>query len=270
MNDSPTRKPQLLTVGQVAERFGISVRTLHHYDALGLLSPSERSPAGYRLYTAADVTRLQHVVVYRRLGFPLEQISALLEAGEGSGRDEVLGHLRRQRESVMSRLDELRELVLAIDRAIEKESTGVNLTKEEQQALFGKNFSDDYAEEAERRWGGTEAWKESKRRTAKYDKKDWSEIKAELDAINAEFVAAMKAGEPPAGSVAMDVAERARVQIDRRFHPVSPAFHRKLADLYLADPRFTQTYEDLAQGLAKYVHDAIHANADRQERAEES
>jgi len=66
-------------VGQVAEQLGVTVRTLHHYDQIGLLVPSERTPAGYRLYTTGDVTRLQNVVVYRRLGFPLEEIALLLD-----------------------------------------------------------------------------------------------------------------------------------------------------------------------------------------------
>ena len=68
-----------LTVGQVAQAFGVTRRTLHHYDEIGLVVPSERTAAGYRLYTAADLTRLQHVVVYRRLGFALEEIALLLD-----------------------------------------------------------------------------------------------------------------------------------------------------------------------------------------------
>src|SRR5664280_2467271 len=70
---------ETLTVGQVAEQYGITVRTLHHYDEIGLLVPRERTSAGYRLYTTADLTRLQHVVVYRRLGFSLEELAVLLE-----------------------------------------------------------------------------------------------------------------------------------------------------------------------------------------------
>lgn len=68
-----------MTVGQVAERFGVTVGTLHHYDEIALLTPRERSAAGYRLYTDADVTRWQHAVVYRRLGFALEEIALLLD-----------------------------------------------------------------------------------------------------------------------------------------------------------------------------------------------
>ncbi len=250
----------MLTVGQVAERFGVTVRTLHHYDAIGLLSPSARSHAGYRLYTEEDVTRLQHVVVYRRLDFSLEEIAQLLDDGT---RPALLEHLRRQRSAVVSRLDELAELVTAIDRALEKEMTGVNLTKEEQRELFGDGFSDEYAAEAQDRWGDTEAWRQSQQRTSRYTKADWEEIKAEAEEVNAAFVAALEAGEPATSEAAMDAAERARLHIHERFYSLSADFHRNLGDLYVSDPRFTKTYEDIRPGLAQYVRDAIHANADR-------
>src|SRR5450759_5270349 len=86
-----------LTVGQVAEQFGVTVRSLHYYDEIGLLVPSERTSAGYRLYTTRDITRLQNVVVYRRLGFALEEIAALLEEQADADRPAVIRHLRRQR-----------------------------------------------------------------------------------------------------------------------------------------------------------------------------
>ncbi|WP_152190501.1 MerR family transcriptional regulator [Georgenia satyanarayanai] len=250
----------VLTVGQVAERFGVTVRTLHHYDAIGLLSPSARSHAGYRLYTEEDVSRLQHVVVYRRLGFSLEEIAGLLDDGTRPAR---LEHLRRQRSAVMSRLDELAELVTAIDRALEREMTGVNLTKEEQRELFGDGFSDEYASEAQERWGDTEAWRQSQERTTRYTKADWQEIKAESEEVNAAFVAAMEAGLPPTSEAAMDAAEGARRHIHERFYDLTPEFHRNLGDMYVSDPRFARTYEDIRPGLAQYVRDAVHANADR-------
>jgi MerR family transcriptional regulator, thiopeptide resistance regulator len=248
-----------LTVGQVAEQYGVTVRTLHHYDEIGLLVPGERTSAGYRLYSDKDIARLQHVVVYRRLGFALEEIALLLDDASAD-----LGeHLRRQRETVMSRLDEMRELVTAIDRALEKEMSGTKLTKEEQKELFGDGFSDDYAQEAEQRWGETEAWKQSQSRTSKYTKADWADVKAEMDATNAAFVSAMDDGEPATSERAMDAAEQHRLHIHRRFYDLSNEFHRGLGDMYLADPRFMKNYEDLRPGLAQYVHDAIHANADR-------
>ncbi len=84
--------------------------------------------------------------------------------------------------------------------------------------------------------------------------------------MNAELVAALQAGEPPTSERAMDAAEAHRMHIHRRFYDLDHTFHRGLADMYIADPRFTKTYEDQAPGLAQYVRDAIHANADRHER----
>lgn len=249
-----------LTVGQLAEQFDVTVRTLRHYDDVGLLVPSDRSAAGYRLYSADDVTRLQHVVVYRRLGFGLEEIRLLLDQPES-----VEEHLCRQRAAVMSRLGEMRDLVVAIDRALEKERTGMKLTREEQKELFGEGYSDEYAAEAEQRWGDSDAWRQSKERTSRYTKQDWEAVTAEADAVNAAFVGALTAGLPADGEQAMDAAEAHRRHIHDRFYDVTPAFHRNLADMYVADPRFTKTYEDLEPGLAQYVRDAIHANADRQE-----
>jgi DNA-binding transcriptional MerR regulator len=248
-----------LTVGQVAEQYGVTVRTLHHYDEIGLLVPGERTSAGYRLYSETDIARLQHVVVYRRLGFALEEIALLLDDVSA----DVGEHLRRQRDAVKSRLDELSDLVTAIDRALEKEMSGTKLTKDEQKELFGDGFSDDYAEEAEQRWGETDAWKQSQGRTSKYTKADWVEVKAEMDATNSAFASAMADGEPATSDRAMDAAEQHRLHIHNRFYDLTHEFHRGLGDMYLADPRFTKNYEDIRPGMAQYVRDAIHANADR-------
>ena len=248
------------TVGQVADLFGVTVRTLHHYDEIGLLSPSERSRAGYRLYTDGDLTRLQQIVVYRRLELPLEQIASLLD-----GAEDAVAHLRRQRATVQTRLDELRGLVDAIDRALEREMSDQPATPEEMKELFGDGFSDEYQQEAKERWGDTDAWKQSAERTRRYTKTDWEEVKAEMEATHAAFVRAKRAGEPASSEAAMDAAERHRLHIHSRFYDLDHTFHRALADMYVADPRFTKTYEDLEPGLAQYVHDAIHANADRQQ-----
>jgi len=253
-----TQEMTTWTVGQVAELFGVTVRTLHHYDEIGLLVPSERSGAGYRLYTDGDLARLQQVVVYRRLELPLEEIATLLD-----GDEDAVDHLRRQRATVMSRLDELRELVSAIDRALEREMNDQPATPEDLKELFGDGFEDEYQQEAEQRWGETDAWKQSQSRTKRYTKADWARVKAEADAVNAAFVTALTAGEPATSEAAMDAAEQHRLHIHERFYDLDHTFHRGLADMYVADPRFTKTYEDIAPGLAAYVRDAIHANADR-------
>ena len=247
-----------LTVGQVAQTFGVTVRTLHHYDAQGLVVPSARTRSGYRLYTDADLSRLAVVVTYRRLGLPLTQVRALLD-GEGSAAE----HLRRQRDAVLTRLDELTDLVTAIDAALEAEMNDRPATAEELKDLFGDGYAEEYATEAEERWGETDAWQQSASRSKRYTPADWGRIKAEMDAVNAALVAALTSGAGPESDEAMDAAEAHRAHIARWFYDLDHPAHRGLADMYLADPRFTKTYEDQAPGLAQYVHDAIHANADR-------
>jgi DNA-binding transcriptional MerR regulator len=250
----------MLTVGQVASEFGVTVRTLHHYDEIGLLVPSERSLSGYRLYTDADLARLRQVVAYRRLGFSLERVAAVL----ASDADPV-SHLQRQREAVSQRISELGSLADALDRAMEAEVNGYQITKEEQREIFGEAFSDEYAAEAEQRWGETDAWAQSRERTKQYTKADWQQVKLETDEINDAYAALLAAGEPPTGEQAMAVAERARQHITRWFYDCPPRMHAGIAQMYVEDPRFRATYEQHTEGLARFVHDAVQANAGRQE-----
>ena len=246
------------TVGQAAEEFGVTVRTLHHYDEIGLVIPSERSHAGYRLYTDPDLQRLARVVVYRRTGLSLEEIREVLDGGDAAAA------LSRQRAAVLTRIDEMRGLVEAIDTMMEAEMSERPATEAELREMFGDGFDESYAQEAEQRWGESDAWHQSRSRTSRYTKADWAQVKAEMDAVNAAFVAALTAGEPATSEAAMDAAEAARLQIHTRFYSLTHEFHRNLADMYVSDERFTRTYEDIHPGLAQYVRDAIHANADRQ------
>jgi DNA-binding transcriptional MerR regulator len=257
---NPSPEAQALTVGQVAERFGVTVRTLHHYDEIGLLTPSARTHAGYRLYTREDLQRLASVVTYRRLGFGLEEVTELL-AGDGSVRD----HLIRQRAAVQERLGELQELVGAIDRALEREMNEQPATDADLKEIFGDGFGEEYAAEAQERWGDTDAWRQSSARTKEYTKADWAQIKEDQDANVAAFLDAKRAGLPATSPEAMDAAEAHRRLIHDRFYDVSYAMHKGLADMYVADPRFTATYDEAPgePGLAAYIRDAIHANAAR-------
>ncbi len=247
-----------LTVGEVAERFGITVRTLHHYDEIGLLTPSRRCASGYRVYTPADLTRLSQVIVYRRLEFSLDEIASLLDEGN------EVSHLIRQRERVMSRLDEMKDLVAAIDQALEKAMTNTPMTDDDMRELFGDGF-DDYQAEAEQKWGETAEWKESQRRTKSYGKDEWVQIKAEGEAAEKALSDAFRAGLPPDSEEAMNAAEQHRLQVNRWFYDCPPAFHRKLGDMYVSDPRYVARYDDSfgLPGFAAYCRDAIHANADR-------
>ncbi len=243
------------TIGEVAQEYGVTVRTLHHYDGIGLLTPSQRSDGGYRLYTDADQRRLAAIVGYRRLGFPLQTIGRLLD-----GEEPLADHLRRQRAAVIHRLDELRSLVAALDTALEHEMND-KMTDADLRALFGDGFDDTYAAEAQDRWGHTDAWQQGQARTASYTREQWQAIKTEGDAIIAAFAAALTNGEPADGDVAGAAVRAHREHIQRWFFDLDDHLHARLGELYAGDQRYG--YDDIAPGLGAYVGEAITSHAQR-------
>jgi DNA-binding transcriptional MerR regulator len=241
-------------VGELSTLAGVTVRTLHHYDEIGLLIPSERSATGYRLYSYADLERLQEILVWRQLGFALEDIGALLD-DPAHDRETAL---RRQRELVGSELERLRATARALDAALAAHRQGDQMQPE---SMFEGFDPTRYEEETRERWGDTDAYRESARRTAGYGEPEWTQIRAEADGVVADFARLLAAGGPADGAEAGAVAERHRRHIIRWFYDVSPSMHRNLAAMYIADARFAASYERVAPGLAQYVHDAVLANA---------
>ncbi|OEJ40207.1 transcriptional regulator [Streptomyces agglomeratus] len=247
------------SVGQVAGFAGVTVRTLHHYDEIGLLSPSGRSHAGHRRYDDADLDRLQQILFYRELGFPLDEVAALLDDPGVDPRE----HLRRQHELLSARVTKLQEMAAAVETALEARKMGIKLTPEEKFEVFGDHDPEQYAEEVEQRWGDSEAYKESRRRTASYTKEDWLRIKAEGEENTARLVAAMEDGAAPGSVRAMDLAEEHRALISRNHYDCGYEMHVCLAEMYVADERFTTSIDAAKPGLAAYLREAILANAAR-------
>lgn len=251
------------TVGPAAEAVGTTVRALHHYDAIGLVVPSGRTDAGYRVYTDADLDRVRRVLVHRELGFALEDIADLLDGDDDDRARLVAGQLA----AVTERIDRLQQVRAALEQQLEAEMSGTELTQEQKRELFGDTWVENeeaYAAEAEQRWGDTDAWAQSRRRTSTYGPEHWREIAAEADGINGRFVALLQAGEPADGDAATALAEEHRQHIGRWFYDCPPEMHAGLGRMYVEDPRFTATYEALAPGLADYVSRAVQANAARQ------
>ncbi|MFJ8166793.1 MerR family transcriptional regulator [Streptomyces sp. NPDC096136] len=246
-------------VGQVAGFAGVTVRTLHHYDEIGLLSPSGRSGAGHRRYDDADLDRLQRILFYRELGFPLDEVAALLDDPDSDPRE----HLRRQHALLTERIARLQQMAAAVEHAMEAKKMGINLTPEERFEVFGDKDPEQYAEEAERRWGGTEAYAESQRRAASYTKEDWQRIQDEVADWGARYAALVAAGEPADGEAAMDMAEEHRRHICDRYYDCPYEMHVCLGDMYVADERFKAFYDGMGEGVAEHLRDSITANAVR-------
>lgn len=243
------------SVGEVARLAGVSVRTLHHYDRIGLLPPGTRTAAGYRGYDEADIARLQRVLAYRELGFSLEAIGGLLD-----GSDDPVERLRAQHGLVLERMERLAQIAAVLEKTMEAERLGIRLTPQEMLDVFGDENPAQYADEVEERWGDTDAYRQSQERSAGYSKDDWVRIKAGQEAIGERIAAVLRSGAAPGSDEAMDAVEEHRQFIDQHFYACSPEMHTGLGEMYLADPRFTRYYEQLQPGLAQFVHDAILAN----------
>ena len=256
-------------VKQVAEISGLSVRALHHYDAIGLLVPSLRTAAGYRLYTDADLLRLQQILVGRELGLPLEQIRRGLDDPGFDRR----GALLEQRAELERRGRKVAEMIRsidaalalvgrigpAVDHALETEGQSMDM-----QQIFGGFDPAQHEAEVQQRWGTTAAYQVSSQRTRGYSAQDWQRFREEQDSIYAAAVAVLQAGQGPDVAAALEVAERHRLLIDRWFYPCSTAMHCALADLYESDSRFQASIEQHGAGLTRFLAEAIRANARRE------
>lgn len=249
-----------MKIGDVARLAGVTVRTLHHYDEIGLLTPSQRSDAGYRLYTDADLERLQQILFYRELGFGLEQIADVMNAPDFDRRAALL----EQRRLLEAQIRRLQATLNLVDKTMAAIEGGIALTKEEMFEVFGDFDPTQYEDEVRERWGRTDAYKESARRAKQYTKADWERFKDENVQINTDIIRLIEEGVAATDVRAMDAVERHRMLIDRWFYPCSREMHARLSEMYVADERFRRTYEEMHPGMAQYMYDAIHANLARE------
>jgi DNA-binding transcriptional MerR regulator len=244
------------TVGAVAELTGVSVRTLHHYDHVGIVVPSVRTAAGYRGYTDADVERLHLVLTYRAAGLALDEIRALLDDPEVDG----LAMLQHPHALLLQRADGLQRTIKAVEELMNAHRSGIQLSAEEQVEIFGTTaFGEEYAVEAEQRWGDTDAWRQSRERVSRMSKQDWIDLKAEGDALLADLAQAKRDGVAPGSPEGDALAARHRASIER-FYECGGDMHRGLVEMYLADERFAAYYDDVEPGLAQFVHDVVIAS----------
>ena len=244
------------SVGDVARMAGVTVRTLHHYDAIGLLRPSARSTAGYRAYGDADIDRLQRILFYRELGFALDAIAAVLDDPTTTPRD----HLARQRALLTDRIRRLQELVAAIDRSLEAERMGYQLSAEERVEIFGRweppstYFTDLARLRSEpAAFGPTDNWPVPQK------KEEWQAIEDHRRTVAEQMAAAIAAGIAPDSEQGMDVAEQER---GAKTHVQQVL----IAEWYAEQPEyfgFIARPHEQVDGMATWFRDAARANAAR-------
>jgi DNA-binding transcriptional MerR regulator len=243
-------------VKDVARLAKITVRTLHHYDQIGLLVPSSRTEAGYRLYAEEDLHRLQQILLWRELGLPLEEIRRVLDDPDFDRRKALV----RQRKELVARGRRTEAMIRSVDRALASLKGGKKMAAKE---LFEGFDPSRYEDEARERWGESDAYRESVRRTKGYKERDWARMKEEANAILEKLATRMREGAAGHDAEVVELAEQHRLHIDRWFYPCSRKMHEGLAGLYVSDDRFKASLERHGEGLAQFLADAIQANGAR-------
>ncbi|QCT33274.1 MerR family transcriptional regulator [Actinomyces sp. oral taxon 171 str. F0337] len=245
-----------MTVGEVSTLLGVSVRALHHWDESGLVHPSRRSDAGYRLYCETDIMRIQQVLVYRQTGMSLADIKEVLDE---PGADAVT-HLRRQRELLQGQVSHLQQMLLSIDTILDMQQLGGRLSLAETVEIWGTDWDPVYLAEAQAKWGDTEEWAESARRKARMTRADWEQAHSETVALETALAEAMHSGVEPGSPEANALARWHRKDLNRWFE-VSTSKQVVIARSYVADERYARYYDKRAPGLAAWVKDVIDAGA---------
>lgn len=247
----------LYTVGEVAERFSLTVRTLRHWEAQGLLAPTARSWSNYRLYSAEDCARIQRIIIYRATGMKLMDIKSLLDSG-----DSAVGHLRRQRESLLAYRRETDAMIEALDILLEDAMNDKALTVEEIGEILGEADFAAHQNEAEDRYGDTDDWRESRERTASWQTADWRGNAERFHDIESRMIDAIRDGVAPDSKEADSLVEEHREALSE-FFPVTPAKHYIMSRGYIHDERFRAHYDSQYVGFAQWLADAIEAAARR-------
>ncbi len=245
------------TIKKLAQMAQVSVRTLHHYDAVGLVVPGSRSASGYRLYGEAELLRLQQVLFYRELDLSLEEICRLLDE---PGYDPVTA-LETQLRLLAARADRIARLMDTVGRTIGRLKGENMLSDEELYEGFAKDEIQKIKGEAKARWGSTEAYAQSQKRVAKMSKADLERVKAEGAAVDAAAARALARGEDPASAAVRAIMARKFEQL-RAFYEPDKELFAGLGRMYSEDERFRKHYEDIAPGLADFLRLAMSAYAE--------
>ncbi len=248
------------TVQQLATLADITVRTLHHYDAIGLLPPAHVKANGYREYGEAELLKLQQIMFFRELEFPLEEIKKILNNPEFDMSASLLDH----RKLIEFKKKRMSDLVKTIDKTLQKINYKKSMAdKDLYDGFSSQEEADAVAKEAKDRWGNTLAYKQSEVRYAKLSKEDKLRIKEDSEILLKEIVSCMDKGATSPQVQHLITKHYASL---RTYYEPSIEIYRGLADMYVGDPRFSAYFEKYHKELPKFMRDAMHVYCDSHTR----
>jgi len=244
------------TVKALAELSGLTPRTLRWYDKLGLLRPGRTTDAGYRVYGSAQVDRLQQILFYRELGLPLEDIRAILDDPVFDRQAALQSHL----EALKGRKTRLEELIRTVERTLLDQKGEIKMADQEKLAAFQKRAVEEnerkYGREARARYGD-QAVDQANQAILGMSGEEAAAWKLLEEEILAALAAAVRAGEDPAGAEGLRIAQLHRQWLSVTVKPCDAKRHAGIAELYVADPRFTAYYDREVPGCAQFLRDAV-------------
>ncbi len=235
------------SISEAARRTGVSVRTLRYYDEIGLLKPSEVSPAGYRYYDGPAMDALQQILFYRELGVPLEQIGRILHAPDYDRTQALLRH----RQLLLMKRQRLDDMLRLVDETIGGTVMYQDTPKPTQAQMDAVKA--EYAREAAERWGNTEAFFESREKHAAYTPEQEEQIKTDMEDIFRAFAAC---GDP-AGPEAQALVRRWQEHITQYHYRCTNSILACLGQMYVNDPRFQDYLDQYGPNTAQRLSDAI-------------
>ena len=234
-----------MLIKEFAEMTGVSVRTLHYYDEIGLLTPAfvDRD-TGYRFYDENSLQRIQEILFYRELDFSLKSIGEILSS---PNYDKNMA-LQEQKHLLILKKERIERLISAIDGAMK----GENVMK-----AFDSSEFEKYKAEAREKWEDTDAYREHAERTKNYSKRQWNELAKGMDRILEEFALCMKKDETPDSEAAQNLVKMLQNHITGNYYLCTNEILAGLGQMYVADERFKKNIDKHADGTAAFIHDAI-------------
>ena len=234
-----------MQIKKFAELTGVSVRTLHYYDEIGLLKPSSVDRfTGYRYYDESSVLRMQEILFYRELDFSLKSIAEILSS-PNYDREKAL---KEQKKLLTLKKERLERLILSIDNAVKGENV---------MSAFDNSEFEAYKAEAKEKWGNTKAYAEFSEKTKAYSKERFADINTGLEYIFRDFAELMQSGAEPCSNEVQALVKKLQAYITDNYYTCTDEILTGLGQMYMADERFKNNIDKYASGTAEFVSKAI-------------